>query len=59
MHTLGEERDMFAGLGWKKKMKSLGDHHDPYTPSPEHDICVGNLCSDDYELTPFLLFTQV
>lgn len=26
MHTMGEEIDMFAGLGWEKKIRSLEIH---------------------------------
>ena len=33
---MGEERDMFAGLGWEKEIRSLGDPHVPFNPSPEH-----------------------
>src|SRR5450631_89389 len=58
MHTMGEERDMFAGLGWEKEIRSLGDSHVPFNPLPEHDIGAANRYSDDYELTPFLQFTQ-
>jgi hypothetical protein len=55
---MGEDRDMFADLGWEKEIKSLRDLHVPFTPSPKYDICAGNQCSDDYELTPFLQSTQ-
>ena len=58
MHKMGEERDMFAGLGWEKEIRGLGDPHVPFNPSPEHDIGVGNRYSDDYKLTPFLQSTQ-
>jgi len=34
MHTMGEERDMFAGLEWKKEIKSLEDLHVLFTTSP-------------------------
>jgi hypothetical protein len=49
---------MFAGLGWEKEIRSLGDPLVPYNPSPEHDIGVGNQYTDDFELTPFSQFTQ-
>ena len=55
---MGEERDMFAGLGWEKEIRSLGDPHVPFNPSPEHDNGAGKQCSDDYELTPFSQSTQ-
>ena len=58
MHTMGEERDMFAGLGWEKEIRSLGDPHVPFNSSPEHDIGATNRYSDDYELTPFSQSTQ-
>ena len=58
MHTMGEERDMFVGLGWEKETTSLGDPHVLFNSSPEHNISAGNRYSDDYELTPFLQFTQ-
>ena len=44
---------MFAGLGWEKEIRSLGDFHVSFTPSLKHDKRAGNQCSDDYELTPF------
>ena len=40
MHTMGEERDMFADLGWEKEIRSLGDPYVPFNPSPKHDIGV-------------------
>jgi hypothetical protein len=55
---MGEERDMFVGLGWEKVIKSLGYPHVPFNPSPEHDIGVGNQFNDDYEQTSFLQLTQ-
>jgi hypothetical protein len=27
---MGEEIDMFAGLGWEKEIRSLGDPHVPF-----------------------------
>ena len=55
---MGEERDIFAGLGWEKEIRSLGDSYVPINPSPEYKKGVGNQHSDDYELTPFLQSTQ-
>ena len=49
---MGDERDMFAGLGWEK------DPHVPFNPSPEHDIGAVNRYSDDYEMTPFSQSTE-
>jgi hypothetical protein len=49
---------MFAGLGWKKEIRSLGDLDVPYTPLPERDIRAGKQYNDDYDLTPFLQSTQ-
>ena len=49
---------MFVGLGWEKEIRSLGDPHVPFNPSPEHDIGSANRYSDDYELTPFSQSTQ-
>ena len=46
MHTMEEERDMFAGLGWEKEIRSLGDPHVLFIPYPEHDKRAGNQCSD-------------
>ena len=37
MHTLGEEKDMFAGLGWKKDIRSSGDPNVPFNPSPKRN----------------------
>lgn len=39
---MGEERDMFAGLRWEEKFKTLGDLHVHFNTSPEHDISVKN-----------------
>jgi hypothetical protein len=58
LHTIGDERDMFAGLGWEKEIKSLGDPHILFNPSPEFEFVAGNRGSDDYELTPFSQSTQ-
>ena len=55
---MGDERNMFAGLGWQKEIRSLGDPHVPLNPLPEHDIGGANRCSDDYELIPFSQSTQ-
>ena len=55
---MGDERDMFAGLGWEMEIRILGDPHIPFNPSPEFEFTAGNQDSDDYELTPFLQFTQ-
>ena len=58
MHTMGEKRKMFVGLGWEKNIRSLGDPDVPFIPSPKRDIRAGNQCSVDYDLTPFLQSTQ-
>ena len=58
MHTIREKIDMFISLGWEKEIRSPGDLHNLFNPSPKHDIGVGNQYSDDYELTPFSQFIQ-
>jgi hypothetical protein len=55
---MGDERDMFVGLGWEKKIRSLRDPHIPFNPSPEFEFAARNRSSDDYELSPFLQSTQ-
>jgi hypothetical protein len=55
---MGDERDMFAGLGWEKEIRSLGDPHILFDPSPDFEFVVGNRSSDDYKLTPFSQSTQ-
>jgi hypothetical protein len=50
---MGDERDMFAGLGWEKEIRSLADPHIPVNLSPEFSFAAGNRSSDDYDLTPF------
>ena len=55
---MGDERDMFVGLGWEKEIRSLGDHHIPFNPLPKFEFAAGNRGSNDYELTPFLQSTQ-
>ena len=54
LHTMGDNRDMFVGLGWEKKIRSLRDPHIPFNPSPEFEFVAGNRGNDDYELTLFL-----
>ena len=49
---------MFARLGWKKKIRSLGDFHIPFNSSPDFEFVVENQSSDDYKLTPFSQSTQ-
>ena len=58
MHTMGEERHMFAGLEWENEIRSLGYSHVPFNSSSEHNIGAGNQYSDKYELTPFSQSTQ-
>jgi hypothetical protein len=55
---MGDERDMFAGLGWEKEIRSLGDPHILFNSSPKFEFAAGNRSSDDYEQTPFLQSTQ-
>ena len=50
---MGDERDMFVGLGWKKEIRILGDLHIPFNSSPEFEFATANRGSDDYELTSF------
>ena len=49
---------MFAGLGWEKEIRSLGDSHIPVNSSPEFEFRPGNRASDDYDLTLFSQSTQ-
>jgi hypothetical protein len=44
MQTMGEERDMFSGLGWEKEIRSLGDPHVPFI---NKHVCmiIDNLCN--------------
>ena len=58
MHTMKDERDIFVGLEWEKKIRSLGDPHVHFNSLPEHNIVAANRYSDDYELTPFSQSTQ-
>ena len=55
---MGDERDIFAGLGWEKEIRSLGDPHILFNPSPKFDFAARNRSSDDYELTLFSQSTQ-
>ena len=55
---MGDERDMFAGLGWEKEIRSLRDLHIPFNPSPEFEFVAENRSSNDYKLTSFLQSTQ-
>jgi hypothetical protein len=54
----GDERDMFDELGWEKEIRSLGDLHIPFNPSPEFEFVAGNRRGDDYELITFSQSTQ-
>jgi hypothetical protein len=47
MHTIREDRYMFAGLGWEKEIRSLGDPCVSFNPLPVYDIGAGNQYSDD------------
>ena len=49
---------MFAGLGWEKEIRSLGDPHISVNSSPEFEFRPEKRGSDDYELTPFSQATQ-
>ena len=55
---MGEKRDMFAGLGWEKEIRSLDDPHIPINSSPEFEFRPGNAANDDYDLTSFSQSTQ-
>jgi hypothetical protein len=55
---MGDERDMFAGLGWDKEIRSIANLHIPVNLSPEFEFVVGNRSSDNYDLTPFSQSTQ-
>jgi hypothetical protein len=37
MDRMGEERDMFEGLGCDEEIDNLGEPHIPFNPSPEHE----------------------
>ena len=58
MHTMEEKRDTFAGVGWDKEIRNLGDPHVPFNPSPKRDIGVAKRYSDDYEENTFPQSTQ-
>ena len=58
MHSMGDKRDIFAGLTWKKEIRSLGDPHVHFNSLPKHNICVVNRYSNDYKLTSFSQSTQ-
>ena len=58
MHTMGEERKTFVGLGWENEIRNLGKPDVPFIPSSERDIRARNQCSDNYDLTPFSQSTQ-
>ena len=58
MHTIGQKRNTFAGLGWEKEIRSLRDPHIPVNSSPEFEFRPENGASDDYDLTQFLQYIQ-
>jgi hypothetical protein len=53
MHTIGNEKDMFIGLGWEINIKCLIDIHVPYNPLPKRDRNVAKQYGDDYKITSF------
>ena len=55
---MGENIDMFVGLGWENEIRSLEDLHIPFNSSPEFEFRAGNWGSDDYELIPFSQYTE-
>ena len=58
MDRMGEERDMFEGLGWDKEIVSFGDPHIPFNPLSEKKRSVVKRYCDDYEMTLFSQSTQ-
>ena len=50
---MGDERDLFARLGWEKEIRSLRDPHISFNPLPKFEFAAGNRDSDDHELTPY------
>ena len=58
MDRMGEEKDIFEGLGWDKEIVSLGDPRVPFNPSPERERSAAKRYRDDYEMTPFSQSTQ-
>ena len=55
---MGEKRDMFAGLGWEKKIRILRDPHILFNSSSEFEFGPENRGNDDYELILFSQSTQ-
>jgi len=58
---MGEERDMFEGLGWDEEIVSLGDPHTPFTPSLKRERNESSAIEqfrDEYICTPFSQSTQ-
>jgi hypothetical protein len=58
---MGEERDVFKGLGWDEEIVSLADPHIPFNPSPERDVnekrATDRFC-DEYVCPPFSQSTR-
>ena len=52
-----DERDPFAGLGWKAEIVSLADPYIPFNPSPKGGLSGAKRFFDDYEMIPFLQST--
>ena len=49
---------MFASLEWEKTIRSLGDPHVLFNPSPERDGNVVKGYDDDYKMIPLTWSTQ-
>ena len=61
MDRMGNERDMFEGLGWDEEIHNLGDPHIPFNPSPEcerDERSARDRFCDEYVMTPFSQSTQ-
>jgi len=58
---MGEERDVFKGLGWDEEIVSLVDPHIPFKPSPERDVNekrATDRFGDEYVCPPFSQSSQ-
>ena len=53
-----DERDLFAGLGWKVDIVRLADPHTPFNPSLERGVNGIKQFGDDYEIISFSQSTQ-
>ena len=55
---MGEERNLFEGLGWRAEIVCLVEPHISFNPLSEPGVNSSKRYLDDYEMNLFLQSTQ-